>query len=502
MPDADHEARAIHVVHLYPREMSIYGDLGNTRVLASRLRWHGYDAGRPPAPPGRGPFPDDAHLLLGGGGQDSGQVRVEDDLAHDADALRSLAEDGDADADDLRHVPAVRATRSSRSRAGACPGLGILDVTTQGNAKRMIGPVVARHRVRRRRRATRTTPGSTTLGAGQQPFGRVRSGLGNNGSDQTEGAVTGAVFGSYLHGPILPANPAFADALIALAVRRATGRDVRAGRAWTTRRRRGAAAPGTPARRLTPLVGRAHRGWRGPVAERLARCGRRGRRWRRRAEAVRWRRAGPGWPRCGGRLRGACATGPTPASPIARAASPSGGCRPRTARPRPARRPVRRPRPRARAAVPDSVTPTPPGVMPTAVSSRPDGVGGEDLPEAHVHADRVQAEPEQHVVDAEEADQPERHADPPVPDDVGDPGPQVAHEVVDADARAGPRAAPERPQHPVETSGRRQVAARSETMTDTNAPQSTPTRAPAMPPRMTALGRGRPASRRAGRRWR
>jgi lipid II isoglutaminyl synthase (glutamine-hydrolysing) len=33
------------------------------------------------------------------------------------------------------------------------------------------------------------------------------------------------VFGSYLHGPILPANPVFADALIALAVRRATGRD-------------------------------------------------------------------------------------------------------------------------------------------------------------------------------------------------------------------------------------------------------------------------------------
>ena len=28
----------INLVHLYPREMSIYGDLGNTRCLASRLR--------------------------------------------------------------------------------------------------------------------------------------------------------------------------------------------------------------------------------------------------------------------------------------------------------------------------------------------------------------------------------------------------------------------------------------------------------------------------------
>ena len=56
--------------------------------------------------------------------------------------------------------------------------------------------------------------GSTTLGAGQAAFGTVRSGLGNNGTDGTEGARTGNVFGSYLHGPILPANPQFADALI------------------------------------------------------------------------------------------------------------------------------------------------------------------------------------------------------------------------------------------------------------------------------------------------
>ena len=54
-------------------------------------------------------------------------------------------------------------------------------------------------------------------------FGRVKSGMGNNGTDGTEGAVTGNVFGSYLHGPVLPANPALADALIKLAVERALG---------------------------------------------------------------------------------------------------------------------------------------------------------------------------------------------------------------------------------------------------------------------------------------
>src|SRR4029079_1032546 len=43
VPNADHEGKGvIHVVHLYPREMSIYGDLGNTRTLAARIRRHGY----------------------------------------------------------------------------------------------------------------------------------------------------------------------------------------------------------------------------------------------------------------------------------------------------------------------------------------------------------------------------------------------------------------------------------------------------------------------------
>ena len=42
-------------------------------------------------------------------------------------------------------------------------------------------------------------------------------GFGNNGEDQTEGAIYKNSFGSYLHGPILPKNPYLADYLIKLA---------------------------------------------------------------------------------------------------------------------------------------------------------------------------------------------------------------------------------------------------------------------------------------------
>ena len=70
----------IDLVHLYPREMSIYGDLGNTRCLAQRIRRHGYEVRVHNHDPGA-TLPETAHLFMGGGGQDSGQSRVEDDLA-------------------------------------------------------------------------------------------------------------------------------------------------------------------------------------------------------------------------------------------------------------------------------------------------------------------------------------------------------------------------------------------------------------------------------------
>ena len=213
----------VHVVHLYPREMSIYGDLGNTRCIAARLRWHGYRPVVHDHHPGT-PLPERVDLVLGGGGQDSGQVRVQDDLAANADALRALAQD-DVPMLVICGMYQLFGEAFVTVEGARLPGLGILDVTTQGNPTRMIGPVVLDTPVGQVV-GYENHSGATTLGEGQQPFGRVRHGQGNNGSDGTEGARTRNVIGTYLHGPVLPANPALADHLIALAAERATG-------AWT-----------------------------------------------------------------------------------------------------------------------------------------------------------------------------------------------------------------------------------------------------------------------------
>ncbi|CAN5379450.1 glutamine amidotransferase [soil metagenome] len=210
----------IHLVHLYPREMSIYGDLGNTRCLAARLRWHGYTPVVHDHGPGD-PWPERADLILGGGGQDSGQVAVQEDLDTQADRLRALAEDG---------IPMLMVcgmyqlfgTSFVTVENERIPGLGILDVMTKGNDDRMIGPVVLQTEFGSVV-GYENHSGSTVLGRSQAAFGRVLHGEGNNGTDAYEGASYRNVIGTYLHGPVLPANPVLADGLLEIACRRVTG---------------------------------------------------------------------------------------------------------------------------------------------------------------------------------------------------------------------------------------------------------------------------------------
>ena len=66
--------------------------------------------------------------------------------------------------------------------------------------------------------------GQTFLREGVQPLGTVnQDGRGNNGEDHTEGARVHNVIGTYMHGSLLPKNPAISDFLIETAVTRRYG---------------------------------------------------------------------------------------------------------------------------------------------------------------------------------------------------------------------------------------------------------------------------------------
>lgn len=213
--------RTVHLVQLYPRDMNIYGDWGNTLTLKRRLEKYGFAVRLSDHNPGD-PFPPDADLLVGGGGQDSGQFRVQEDLQRIAPELRAMAADGVP----MLAICGLYQLFGHEFRTGAgetLPGIGILDLTTVGGPTRLIGNIVLESPEFGTVVGYENHSGVTRLGPDQTPLGRVVKGAGNNGEDGTEGARVHHVVGSYLHGSMLPKNPAVADHLIRAAVERRLG---------------------------------------------------------------------------------------------------------------------------------------------------------------------------------------------------------------------------------------------------------------------------------------
>jgi CobQ-like glutamine amidotransferase family enzyme len=214
----------LRIAHLYADEMNIYGDRGNILTLEKRAKWRGI--GVEIRSIGRGPSPDlsEIDLIFWGGGQDRDQELVfKDAAAHKVAAIRQGIDDG----------AAVLAVCGGYQLLGEyyvtadgkeLPGLALVDLHTVPGAKRNIGNIVIETAGLGLEPSAlvgfENHSGKTYLGRGLQPLGRVLRGAGNNGEDHSEGVVAGNVFGTYLHGSLLPKNPHFADLLIERALAR------------------------------------------------------------------------------------------------------------------------------------------------------------------------------------------------------------------------------------------------------------------------------------------
>lgn len=234
------DPRELDIVSLYPRDMNIYGDRGNLLALTRRARAHGFEPRVVEVNIGD-PMPERVDIVIGGGGQDSGQVRVSADLVGRAEGVRALAEGGTPMLL-ICGLYQLFGHRFLTSSGETLQGIGVLDVETRGGAERMIGNVVVESRDFGEIIGYENHSGYTVLGAGSEPLGRVVQGSGNNPDDGAEGARTGNVLGSYLHGALLPKNPAISDFLIeTAAVRRYGSFEPLAGRDATAERARAAA---------------------------------------------------------------------------------------------------------------------------------------------------------------------------------------------------------------------------------------------------------------------
>lgn len=217
-PDAGCE---LVIVSLYPRDMNIYGDRGNVLALARRARAHGFAPRVVEVNPGD-PWPERVDIVLGGGGQDSGQGRVAADLQGRGTEIRALAEDGTPMLV-ICGLYQLFGHRFITYTGEELTGIGVLDVETRGGDTRMIGNIVAQSADFGEVIGYENHSGDTVLGPGSAPLARIVQGAGNNPRDGVEGARTGNVIGSYLHGSLLPKNPAISDFLIGEAARRRYG---------------------------------------------------------------------------------------------------------------------------------------------------------------------------------------------------------------------------------------------------------------------------------------
>jgi len=203
---------------LYPELMNIYGDRGNVIALTKRCEWRKIQIEVVMLDLG---FSEEnlkkCDILLMGGAQDKQQEAVAKDLFKKSKVLQKMIEDG---------IPGLYICGAyqflgkhyKEANGNIIKGLGIFNLYTEspgGNKKRLIGNIVFESpKLDYSLVGFENHGGRTHLGSNIMPFGNVIRGFGNNGEDKTEGAIYKNSFGTYLHGPILPKNPLFADYLI------------------------------------------------------------------------------------------------------------------------------------------------------------------------------------------------------------------------------------------------------------------------------------------------
>jgi CobQ-like glutamine amidotransferase family enzyme len=205
--------------------MNMYGDTGNSLALKKRFEMYGlkarivrHDVGDK--------LPANIDIIVAGGGQDSSQYKVHDDLLKNGANIKEMAEAG---------VPMLTicgmyqlfGNYFKTIGGDTLEGISVFDVHTIGKDERLIGNIITESKRFGKLIGYENHSGQTFLGENSTPLAeRVVLGAGNNALETSEGCVFNNAIGTYLHGPLLPKNPSIADFLIRKAVSRKVGYDV------------------------------------------------------------------------------------------------------------------------------------------------------------------------------------------------------------------------------------------------------------------------------------
>ncbi len=212
--------------YLYPDLMNIYGDTGNIIALKKRAEWRGIEVKIKVKSLKSKIKKGECDIFFFGGGQDQAQQLVSSDLvsSNKGKIIKQEVEKG---------VPLLAICGGYQllgeyyklHKGPKLQGVGLFPAYTVAGDKRMIGNIIIEATM-----PYTLTPkpylvgfenhsGKTYLKKGAKSLGKVIKGFGNNGSDKTEGCIYKNAIGCYMHGSLLPKNPALTDWLLEKALK-------------------------------------------------------------------------------------------------------------------------------------------------------------------------------------------------------------------------------------------------------------------------------------------
>lgn len=136
----------LKLAHLYPRSMNTYGDLGNVISLKQRCFWRGISLKLIEIEVGEEFDFSEADIVFAGGGQDSNQLRIADDLQLKKNNI-SKAVDNNTIFLTICGTYQLFGHYFLTSENTKIVGISMFDCVTEASSIRKIGNVIIEHNI-------------------------------------------------------------------------------------------------------------------------------------------------------------------------------------------------------------------------------------------------------------------------------------------------------------------------------------------------------------------